>query len=219
MSDTPLNEKAIEKLFTRESGDYHFARWGRPIAPVAFGIDDDSLAVMKRAMATTVGITGSTLAETDPELGANFMIFFCRDWDEVGEVPNLDKLIPNLPDLLQALKQSGANQYRSFAFDKDGAIQMCIVLLRMDKLLAQMPIQTLTTSQTMQSLLLWSETAFEEDTPIAVIESSGLCIVKPAYAAVIRAAYDPVLPGQSKDTSHALRLHARAAKLLSDMAE
>ena len=37
MSDEMLSVEAAMQLFTRKSGDYNFARWGRPIAPVVFG--------------------------------------------------------------------------------------------------------------------------------------------------------------------------------------
>jgi hypothetical protein len=35
-----MSHDEIAALFTRESGDYLFARWGRPIVPVVFGVDD-----------------------------------------------------------------------------------------------------------------------------------------------------------------------------------
>ena len=37
----------IEQLFTRADGAYVFARWGRPIVHVVFGVDEASLAVFK----------------------------------------------------------------------------------------------------------------------------------------------------------------------------
>ena len=91
-------------LFTAPDQRYHFARWGRPLAPVVFGVGDESLLHLKEAILMTVGISGGTLAETDPELGANFMWFFCRDWDEALAVPDLDKLIPNFENLITGLK-------------------------------------------------------------------------------------------------------------------
>lgn len=38
----------VEQLFTRADGAYVFARWGRPIVPVIFGVDDASLALFQR---------------------------------------------------------------------------------------------------------------------------------------------------------------------------
>ncbi len=54
-------------LFTDPDGSYRFARWGRPVVPVVFGVDDDTLTHLKDAIARTVAITGGRLEETDPE--------------------------------------------------------------------------------------------------------------------------------------------------------
>ena len=204
-------------LFTAPDQTYHFARWGRPLAPVVFGVGDESLPHLKEAISMTVGISGGTLAETDPELGANFMWFFCRDWDEMLGIPNLDKLIPNFDNLIAGLKAQHATRYRSFGFDKDGAIQLCVVLIRVDAATERLSLQTLGTSETFQSLLTFGENAFDAQSPIATIKSNNLCIVKPEYAAVVRASYDPALPAASQDPAHALRVSARAMKLLADI--
>lgn len=204
-------------LFRNATGDYRFARWGRAIVPVVFGVDDTTLTHLKDGIAQTVAITGGTLDETDPELGANFMWFFCSGWDELLAVPNLERLFPDFAAIIATLKQQNANQYRSFSFDKDGAIKLVIVLLRMDASLSAMPIQTLATSETLQSLLVWGEGAFATTSPIATIKENGLCIVKPEFAALVRAAYDPLMPASADDASHALRLGARAQVLLKDM--
>lgn len=208
----------IARLFGTENG-YRFARWGRPIAPVVFGTDDDSLTHIKAAITQTVDVTGQKTVETDPELGSNFMWFFCSEWDEVAEVPDLDKLIPGLDGVLQKLEAQDANQYRYFAFDAEGGIKFCAVLLRLKGHVAELPVQVLITGETVKSLLLWSPQAFAEDSPIAVVKENGICIVKPDYAAVIRAAYDPVMPVSADDPSHALRLSARAGLLLKELTE
>ena len=205
------------RLFTAPDQTYHFARWGRPLAPVVFGVGDESLPHLKDAISMTVGITGAPLAETDPELGANFMWFFCREWDEMTGIPNLDKIVPNFDGTIAALKAQEASRYRTFAFDKDGAIQLCVVMIRVDAATEAMSLQTLGTSETLQSLLTFSENAFDAQSPIAMIKANNLCIVKPEYAAVVRAAYDPALPSSSDDPSHALRVSARAMKLLADI--
>lgn len=204
-------------LFTAPDQTYSFARWGRPLAPVVFGVGDESLPHLKDAISMTVGISGGTLAETDPELGANFMWFFCRDWDEMLGIPNLDKLIPNFDNLIAGLKSQNASRYRSFGFDQEGAIQLCIVLIRVDAATERLSLQTLGTSETLQSLLTFGENAFAAQSPIATIKANNLCIVKPEYAAVVRAAYDPALPAASNDPAHALRVSARAIKLLADI--
>mgnify|MGYP004073646829 CR=1 FL=1 len=69
------------------------------------------------------------MAETDPELGANAMVFFFRDWEELRDVPDLDRLIPDLGDLLGRLKAADANQYRIFRFEASGAIKAVFVFL------------------------------------------------------------------------------------------
>jgi hypothetical protein len=40
-------------------------------------------------------------------------------------------------------------------------------------------------------------------------------VLRPDIAAVIRAAYDPVLPVMARDASHALRLVARIGRVMS----
>ena len=213
-----ISPDGISRLFGSEDG-YRFARWGRPIAPVVFGTDDASLTHIKASITQTVHVTGTRTAETDPELGSNFMWFFCAEWDEVAEVPDLDKLIPNLPGVLANLRAKGANQYRYFAFDNDGGIKLCVVMLRLKGHIAELPVQVLITGETVKSLLRWSPQAFAGDSPIAVVKKSGICIVKPGYAALIRAAYDPVMPVAATDPSHALRLSARADLLLKELTE
>lgn len=204
-------------LFTQPDGSYRFARWNKPIAPVVFGVDDATIEGLKVAIAQTVAITGANLGELDPELGANFMWFFCRDWAELREVPNLDRLLPNLDGLIEELGASNATRYRTFGFDAEGAIQLCILLIRVDEATQAQPLQTIATAETLQSVLLWSERAFDGESPIARIPSNNMVIVKPEYAAIVRAAYDPALPVRAEDPSHALRLGARAQLLLADL--
>ena len=107
-----------------------------------------------------------------------------------------------------ALTEKAANQYRVFGFDDDGAIRICITLLRYDDELQKVSAQTLATGQAYQGLLLWSDTAFGAESPIALTED-GLCVIKPRHADLLRVAYDPVLPATSDDAATALRLAAR----------
>lgn len=218
MTEKALTPETIQNLFTRKDGTYKFARWGRPIAPVVFGVDDETLTHLKTTITQTVAITGSTIVETDPELSANFMWFFCKDWDEIAHVPDLEKLVPNLHSILDDLTANNLNEYRMFIFDADGAIKMCLLFLRMQDAVADLSISVLATGETLQSLLLWPESAFEQVSPIAVIQSNGICIVKPKYASLVRAAYDPVLPNSATDaTQHSMRLFPRAQKLYSEL--
>lgn len=206
-----IEAQEIEALFTRIDGRFAFARWQRPIAPVVFGVSDDTLAVIKGALEAVMALSGHSLAETDPELGSNLMVFFFREWDELPEVPGLDRLIPELGPLVGRLKQADANQYRIFHFEPDGAIKACFVFLRMEENLSAVPAETLALSQIVQSVLLWSDTAFKERSPLAV--AGDKTILRPEIAGLIRAAYDPVMPAQSSDASHALRLAARVGRL------
>ena len=201
----------IEALFTRESGAFSFARWGRPIAPVVFGVTDETLAVIKGALEAVMVLSGHKMAETDPELGSNLMVFFFRDWDELLDVPGLDRLILELAPLVERLKAAEANQYRVFHFDADGAIKACFVFLRMDDNLSAVPAETLALSQIVQSVLLWSDAAFRDRSPLAV--AGDKTILRPEISALIRAAYDPVMPNAAQDASHALRLAARVGQM------
>ncbi|MEM6619084.1 MAG: hypothetical protein AAF631_07270 [Pseudomonadota bacterium] len=200
-------------LFSLSDGAYRFARWGRPIAPVVFGVDDATLAPLKSAISQTVAITGTRIEETDPDTGANFMWFFCREWEELRHVPNLDKLFRDFEFTMSALEAEGAIRYRSFGFDPAGAIRLCVVFVRVDGATAELPIQTLAVGETFQSLLTWADSAFDRVSPIAKIASNNMVIVKPEFAAITRAAYDATMPDTASDRSHALRLSARARLL------
>jgi len=197
----------VTDLFTRTDGTYLFARWGRPIAPVVFGMDDATLGVVKGAFEAVVALAGHKMAEVDPELGANLMLFFLRDWAELPQVPNLDRMIPDLAPLCDRLQEVGANQYRIFRFDDTGAILAAFVFLRMDEDLLAVPAEVLALSQAVQTVLLWSDRAFQGTSPLAQVD--GRVILRPDIAAVIRAGYDPVLPVAARDSAHAYRLAAR----------
>lgn len=219
LTDSPLSAGRVEELFTAADGTFRFSRWGRPIAPVVFGVDDETLGPLKDAMAEVVAIANMEFAQTDPELGANLMIFVCQEWDDLDNVPNLDQMLPEYEILKASLKRTKANQYRTFSFDETGAIKTCVMLLRYDEHMAETTIQTLGTGQMVQAILLWGDEAFEDDSPIGIIPQNGMCIVKPGYAAVINAAYDVSVPPSATEASHAMRLAARASLLLKEMAD
>ncbi len=200
----------IEALFTRSSGEYAFARWGRPLAPVVFGVDDATLQVMKGALEAVCLVAGHHMAETDPELGSNVMVFFFSAWDELLEVPNLDQLVPDLAPLAARLKGAEANQYRIFRFDEAGAIKACFVFICMDAHLQEVAAETLALSQAVQLMVLWSDQAFLDASPLADVD--GQVILKPDIAALMTASYDRVMPVAASDPSHALRLAARMPK-------
>lgn len=207
-----MTPEEVSALFTRSDGTYAFARWGRPIAPVVFGVEEATLGVVKGALEAVVTLADHQMAETDPELGANLMIFFCRDWAELPEVPHLGRLIPDLEPLVARLEAAEANQYRIFRFDGERAIRACFVFLRMDAHLSAVPAEALALSQAAQSMLLWSDTAFADVSPLAQAPG-GHTILRPGIASLVRAAYDPVLPAAADDPAHALRLFARIGAL------
>lgn len=202
-----MTPQEIETLFTRDGGDFVFARWSRPIVPIVFGVEEQTLEVVKGAFEAVVTLAGHKMAETDPELGANCMVFFFRDWSELLDVPDLDRLVPELAPLVDRLTGMGANQYRAFRFEDDGAIKAAFVFLRMDAEMAEIPAETLALSQVVQVMLLWSDLAFRDRSPLAV--AGETTILRPDVAEVIRAAYDPVLPSAAQDAAHALRIFAR----------
>jgi len=206
-----MTAEEIEALFTREDGSYLFARWGRPICPVVFGVDDATLDVVRAALTATVELAGHEMGDVDAELGSNLMMFFFKEWGELVQVPGMDRLVPDLEPLVVRLEQAEANQYRFFRFDEAGAIKACFVFLRMDKHLSDVPAQTLALSQAVQSVVLWSDLAFRGASPLMVAGETA--VLRPDLAAVIRAAYDPVMPVVAQDASHALRVAARVGQV------
>ena len=197
----------VEQLFTRADETFAFARWGRGIAPVVFGVEDETLGVIKGAIDAVCRLAGHEMTDGDAELGSNFMWFFFRDWDELLEVPRLGDMVPDLESLVGRLKGADANQYRAFRFDDVGAIKACFVFLRMDDSLSALPADTLALSQATQSMLLWSDTAFKTQSPLALVGETT--VLRPEIGQVIAAAYDPILPVSSQDPTHALRMFAR----------
>ena len=216
MTDTslsPLSADQVAALFTRADGQFLFARWGRPIVPVVFGVEDGTVSILKGAIEAVVALAGHKMAETDPELGANLMVFFIRDWSELPATPNLDRLIPDLGPLVARLQAADANQYRAFRFDEAGGIKAAFVFIRMDAAMAQAPAETIALSQIVQTILLWSDTAFLGTSPLAILQPGGLAILKPQIADLIRASYDPTLPVAATDPALSLRLAARLGRL------
>lgn len=203
-----MTPEEIEALFTR-GGAYAFARWGRPMAPVVFGVDDATLAVVKGALEAVAALAGRGLAETDPELGANLMVFFLSDWDELAGVPDLDRLIPDLAGTVARLKAADANRYRTFRYDETGAIKAAFVFVALRGGLEDLPAETVALGEAVEAALAWGEGAFAETSPLALHPETQAVILRPEIAGLIRAAYDPVLPDASQDATHALRLFAR----------
>ena len=87
-----MTAEQIAALFTRPDGTFLCARWGRPVAPVIFGLADESLDIFRGAIRAGFAHARHPLADTDPDMGANLMLFFVRDWAELADVPDLDRL-------------------------------------------------------------------------------------------------------------------------------
>ena len=202
-----MTPEHVQTFFTRSDGSYLCARWGRPIVPVVFGVEDATLRVVKGAIEAMVTLAGHKMAETDPELGANLMVFFFREWAELPQVPNLERLVPDLAPLCARLEQAEANQYRFFRFDPDGAIKAAFVFLRMDDHLAAIAAEDLALAQAAQVICLWSDRAFADSSLLATV--GGQVILRPEIGDLIRAGYAPVLPAVARDAAHSFRLAAR----------
>ena len=207
MSTTPAD---IEAMFTDVKGAFRFARWGRPIAPIVFGVDDATLNIFKGAVEALSALTQHPLAETDFELWVNLMFFMFKSWDELSDLPDLDRLVPELDQLVPKLKSQGASQYRLFRFDDQGAIQACFVFICMDGPLADWPAESLALVQASQAFLLWGDQAFAERSPLARLPN-GADILRPDVGDILRAAYAPELPHVAHDASFSLRLFARVS--------
>ncbi len=206
-----LDASEIEALFTRSDERYMFARWGRAISPVVFGVTDETLKVVKGAIEAVCLVSNHHMAETDPELGSNAMFFFFNEWSELLDVPKLDELVPDLAGMVARVSAADANQYRVFRFDEDGAIKACFTFIRMDQHISDVPAETLALNQAVQMMVLWSDRAFINASPLAVMDGGGV-IVKPEVSGLLAAAYDAVMPVAATDPSHALRLAARMPK-------
>ena len=127
------------------------------------------------------------MADADHEVVANLIVFVVRDWAEVLDVPNLDRPIDGLGPLVGRLQAAEANQYRVFRFDEAGAIRAAFVFLRMDDELMAVPAQALALGQVVRMLLLWSDTAFRDRSPLAAAPD-GPVVLGPEIAGLIRAA-------------------------------
>ena len=186
-----MTPETITDLFTRE-GQFLCARWGRPVAPVVFGLADESLDIFRAALGAVLADIGHPLVETDPEMGANMLFFFARDWSELTEIPDLAQLTGQ-QDLPQRLIEAKADQYRIFRFDQDGSIRACMTFVNMSGALKNAHPAALAEALAVRALI-----TFGRDV-----------LPSPDLAQLLRAAYAPVLPAAATDPAHALRLAAR----------
>lgn len=182
----------IADLFTDRDGAFLCARWQRPVAPVIFGLADETLDMFRGALRAALADIRHPITEADPESGANWLCFAVRSWEELATVPDLEVMtgIAGLPGRLAAQK---ANTYRLFRFEPDGAIRACFTFLNFEGKLQSAHPGALAEAVAMSSLTTWARD---------ILPNKEL-------AALLRAVYDPVLPAVARDASHALRLAAR----------
>ncbi|MDO5528798.1 MAG: hypothetical protein Q4F71_05290 [Paracoccus sp. (in: a-proteobacteria)] len=191
MSLTPDD---IAALFTRADGSFLCARWGRPVAPVIFGLADETLAIFRSAIGAALSHAGLPMTETDPESGANWLLFAAKDWDDIAAIPDMDRLTGR-PDLPAQMAKANASSYQLFRFDDTGAIRAALGFLILGGPAKESHPAQLAETMAMRALLTWAR-------PITPT---------PALAALTRAAYAPELPAAATDPSHAYRLAARAS--------
>jgi len=202
-----MTPEEILAHFTNPDGSYQFARWGRPIAPMIYGVDAASLPVLKGAIALVCDLTGHQMADTDPEIGFNSLFIYLKDWAELAEAEGAERLIPDPKGLAARLAAEDAQQYRLFAFAPEGGIRSCLSLIRMQGAMAEMPADVLALRQAIGAHLRWGPAAFGPEGPMGM--DAGKLVIRPEVIALMRAAYDPALPVSAADGAHALRVFAR----------
>ena len=60
-----MTPQEVEAYFTQPDGTYGFARWGRPIAPIVFGVEDETLKIVEGALQAISVLTKHDIVETD----------------------------------------------------------------------------------------------------------------------------------------------------------
>jgi len=202
-----LTPEELQAHFEDEDGGFCFARWSRPVVPMVLGVEAQTLAVVKGALEAVVALAGHRMAETDPEMGANLYILFLRDWSELEEARAFAELVPELADALPRLRAQGANRYRVFRFERDGAIRAAFSFLRMDQALMALPADVLALGEAVKLMLRWGPRAFAAAPPLAAVREKAM--LRADVAELLRAAYAPELPAAADDPAFALRLFAR----------
>jgi len=203
-----MTPETLTKMFTNPRGEFLLARWGRPLAPVVFGLEDQTLALMKEALVGVTALARLEIVETDPELGANLMVFFIRDWAELRRVPKMGEMLGDVDALVARLEAAQASRYHTFRFDEADAIKACFVFICVGDEMLEMPADELAMVQAVQVMLSWAQGAFAE-IPALVRLPGGQVVLHPEIAALIEAAYDPLLPAMSRDPAAVLRVFAR----------
>ena len=74
--------------------------------------------------------------------------------------------------------------------------------------LKKLNAENLALIQVVKAMLVWSDLAFQNASPLALREN-GETVLRPEIAALLKAAYDPTMPPKANDPSHSLRMAAR----------
>ncbi|MCI4662562.1 MAG: hypothetical protein MRY63_12175 [Neomegalonema sp.] len=186
----------IAALFTREDG-FLFAKWTRPMVLRVLGTDATGEKQIRSAFASTASAADLGIADEDPELGANMLVAFCDDWRELVGLHGLDALLPEGDRLIARLIAADVNEYTLFNFDADGGIRCAVILLRYQSEWRRMAPETLALTLAARALLLWSEEAFAQSSP--VIRRRNGPKIENWFANLLSAAYDASVPTRSTD--------------------
>ncbi|MEM9010351.1 MAG: hypothetical protein AAGE18_03935 [Pseudomonadota bacterium] len=196
----------VGALFTRSDGEFRFARWARRPVFAAIGLPREEAGQLAEGVEEVLALLPfpAAPAETD----ATLILVVCDEWRELRRVDGLQRLIPKLDPLLAKLAETDSNQYRVFHFDEAGAIVACIALLRRDENLGAVGPRALGVNQAVQAVLLWSDRAFMEESPVVPVGET--LALRPGYAALITAAYGTTLPVATRERSVAKTLAQRS---------
>lgn len=197
-----------------EGAAFRFARWAKPVAPRVFGVEPQSADTLMAGFRTVAEAAGARYAVEDERYGANVLVFVCSEWLELKATPKLEQLIPELDHLIAVLRNDGANQYRIFGYDEDGAIDLVVVLLRMDDALGALSAEAVALGEAVRCLVTWSDESFDREKPLRIAES-GRASLKPYVEALLAASYAEDTPVASQDPALAESLARFVARRLA----
>lgn len=212
--ETEKTAARIRRLFGggEDGAAFKFARWGGAVSPAVIGLDEAGGRLFGEAVRVLAGLAGLRLEESGAEAGGALLIYVMKDWADAARAPHLPDFLPDLPALIARLEAAGANRYRVFAFDDQGAIRGSITLLRYDAAMRAAPVGYIALTEAALALLVYDEAGVAADRPVVMAEFEGgdrRAVLSPFHAALLKAAYDPAIPAGSKDPALALRLAAR----------
>jgi hypothetical protein len=101
-------------------------------------VEDATVSILKGAIEAVVALAGHAMAETDPELGANLMVFFIRDWSELTATPGSTGCCRICPTSSRGWRRRRQPVPR-LPLRADGAIKAAFVFVRMDAHLSEDP--------------------------------------------------------------------------------